>query len=111
MIVARNKADNTIYFNDAVTANSFWNEQGVQPKDIVKAVDGEVLTPENMQLTFQKMYMWQPGTDFEMTLVRNGEEIFLKDTLTQSYTTGKSLQEKVTATDAQKTLRKAWLKD
>jgi len=111
MIVARNKEDNTIYFNETVTENSFWNEQGVQPKDIVKAVDGEVLTPENTQLIFQKMYMWQPGTDFEMTLVRNGEEIVLKDTLTQSYTTGKSLQEKATATDAQKTLRKAWLKD
>jgi hypothetical protein len=43
-------------------------------------------------------------------LDRNGEEIIIKTTLTQGYTTGNKLQVKSDATNAQSDLRNAWLK-
>jgi hypothetical protein len=59
---------------------------------------------------FQKVYMWRPGTDVEVVLDRDGEEVVIKTTLEQSYTMGKSLQENPDATEAQIALRNAWLK-
>jgi len=48
--------------------------------------------------------------EVEVKLDRDGEEIVIKTTLTQSYTAGKKLQVKEGATEAQNTLREAWLK-
>lgn len=103
-------ATQSVAFGPMVADNSFWHEQGVQPGDVIKSVDGEALTFENAQQIFTKMYMWQPGTEIEVKLNRNGEDILLKTTTTQSYATGKKLVPQVTATAAQTNLRNAWLK-
>ncbi|RSK38730.1 M61 family metallopeptidase [Mangrovimonas spongiae] len=110
LIVSANAQAGTIFFTEAVKENSFWNEHGVQPNDVIKAIDGEEVTLQNAQTIFQKVFMWQPGTDMEMTLLRDGKEVTIKETLEQSYTTGRTLKEKENATDAQIALRKAWLK-
>ena len=54
--------------------------------------------------------MWKPGEDIEVVLNRNGEDIVIKTTLTQSYTSGTALVEDPNATPEQIALRKAWLK-
>ncbi|WP_338733770.1 peptidase M61 [Mangrovimonas cancribranchiae] len=110
LIVSANAQAGTIFFTEAVKENSFWNEHGVQPNDVIKAIDGEEVTLQNAQTIFQKVFMWQPGTDMEMTLLRDGKEVTIKETLEQSYTTGRTLKEKENATDAQIALRNAWLK-
>ncbi|GGH41637.1 peptidase M61 [Mangrovimonas yunxiaonensis] len=110
LIVGANPQTGSIYFTDAVTENSFWNEHGVKPNDVIKSVGGVDVSLQNANSIFQKVYMWQPGTDIEMTLLRNGEKVVIKETLKQSYTTGRTLKEKTNATNAQTALRKAWLK-
>jgi len=110
LIVAGSKDKGTIYFTDLVTKNSFWNEQGAQPNDVIKEVEGTILTLQNANQIIGQMFSWQPGKEVEVKLDRNGEEIVIKTTLTQSFTTGKKLQSKENATEAQKTLRDAWLK-
>ena len=110
IIVKPDHATETIRFTDAVKANSFWAENGAQPNDAIKEVEGVVLTKENANQIFTKMYMWQPGQEVEVKLEREGKEVVIKTTLTQSYTTGSSLKENPNATQQQKELRKAWLK-
>ncbi len=110
LIVSGNKAAGTIYFTGLVTKNSFWNEQGVQPNDVIKEVEGVILTLQNANQIIGQMFSWQPGKKVEVKLDRNGEEIVIKTTLTQSFTTGKKLQSKENVTEAQKILREAWLK-
>lgn len=110
LIVAPDQERGVIYFNDAVTGNSFWNEQGVKPKDVVKSIDGTEVTMQTANQVFQKVFAWQPGTDVEVVLDRDGEEIVIKTKLTQAYTNGKGLMPKVDATPEQIALRKAWLK-
>ncbi|RSC95621.1 M61 family metallopeptidase [Tenacibaculum singaporense] len=111
MIVKGDKATETIRFTDAVKANSFWAENGAQPNDAIKEVDGVVVTKENANQVFTNMYMWQPGKEVEVKLDRDGKEVVIKTTLTQSYTTGASLKESPNATQQQKELREAWLKN
>lgn len=110
LILGANQEDGTIYFNNLVSQNSFWNDNGVQPNDVIKMVDGQEVTMAAANQIFQKVYMWQPGTDIEVVLDRNGEEVVIKTTLEQSYTMGKSLQENPEATEAQIALRNAWMK-
>ncbi|TDQ21984.1 M61 family metallopeptidase [Tenacibaculum caenipelagi] len=110
MIVKADKATETVRFTDAVKANSFWAENGAQPNDAIKEVDGVAVTKETANQVFTNMYMWQPGKEVEVKLDRDGKEVVIKTTLTQSYTTGTSLKENPNATQQQNELRKAWLK-
>ncbi|MCG7500400.1 peptidase M61 [Tenacibaculum sp. Mcav3-52] len=110
MIVRPDKATQTIRFTEAVKDNSFWAENGAQPNDAIKEVDGVAVTKESANQIFTKMFMWQPGNEVEVKLERDGKEVVIKTTLTQSYTKGTSLKDDPNATQKQKELRKAWLK-
>lgn len=110
IIVRPDKATKTIRFTEAVKDNSFWTENGAQPNDAIKEVDGAVITKENANQIFTKMFMWQPGNKVEVKLERDGKEMVIKTTLTQSYTKGTSLKENPKATQEQRELRKTWLK-
>ncbi len=109
-IVGGDPQNGTIFFSDMVAKNSFWTEQGALPKDVIKSINGEALTLQNANKVLQGVFMWKPGKEVEVVLDRNGEEIVIKTTTTQAYTTGEMIIEKADATDAQKTLRDAWLK-
>ncbi|WP_353777555.1 peptidase M61 [Winogradskyella sp. 3972H.M.0a.05] len=109
-IFGADQAKGEIYFSEGVTENSFWNEQGVQPKDVIKEVNGEAMTLQNAQTVLQKVFQWQPGQEVEVKLTRNGEEVVIKTELTQAYTTSETIMEVEDATDAQIALRDAWLK-
>ena len=101
--------DGNVVFSELVKNNSFWSDQGVQPNDVIKEVDGQEVTLQNANQIFAQVYTWKPGREIEMLLSRNGEDIEIKTVLEQSYTMAKIIQEKDGATEAQKTLRIAWL--
>ncbi len=109
-IVSANPEKGTIFFTEAVLENSFWAEQGVQPKDVIKTINGEALTLLNANQILQNVFQWTPGKAISVVLDRNGQDITLKTTTTQPYTTGEGLVEKADAIAAQIALRKAWIK-
>ncbi len=99
-----------IFFTESALKVSFWKEQGVQPNDIIKSIDGTEVTLQNANQVLGGVFGWKPGRDVEVVLERNGEEVVIKTTLTQAYKSAKVLKEKENATDAQKALREAWLR-
>ncbi|MDN3665417.1 peptidase M61 [Algibacter miyuki] len=99
-----------VFFIDDVENNSFWKAQGVQGNDILKAIEGEPLTMLNANRLLQKMNMWEPGSEVNITLERAGKNIEIKTTATPAFTMGEGIFEKADATEAQKTLKSAWLK-
>ena len=110
LIFTGNPVNKTLFFTDAVNDNSFWVEQEVKPGDVLKEVNGTVFTLEKANEILTEMYMWQPGSEVEVKLDRNGEEVVVKTKLTQSYTKGEALSENTDVTSTQKELLKAWLK-
>ena len=110
LIFAANPQEGKIFFSDLVKENSFWNDLGVQPNDIIKSVNGQPLSMENANIILQDMFTWKPGTEISLVLEREGKELTVKGTTEQSYTMGESLIENPDATEAQKKLREAWLK-
>ena len=100
----------TINFTELVEDNSFWKKQGVLPGDVVSEINGTVLTMQNAEQVFTEAYMWVPGPEVEVKLLRGEEEINIKTTLTQSYTKGKGLKASEKASEEQKVLKNVWLK-
>jgi predicted metalloprotease with PDZ domain len=110
LILNINPENATVFFNNLVSKNSFWREQGVQPNDVVKSVEGTLVTLQNANQIFGEVFLWKPGKEVSVTLTRNGKDIIIKTTLTQSYTTGKTIIPKTDASESQIALRKTWLK-
>ncbi|GGG45853.1 M61 family metallopeptidase [Bizionia arctica] len=110
LIFGANQENGSIYFNGLVSENSFWNDNGVKPNDVIKSVNGEEVTMMTANGVFQKVFMWEEGEAIEVVINRDGEEIVIKTAVAKSYTLGKSLINNPNATEAQIALRKAWLK-
>jgi len=110
LIISGDGQKGTIFFTDLVLDNSFWADQGVQPNDVIKEIDGEPMTLQNANQILQNVFMWKPGKDIEVKLDRNGEEIIIKTITTPSYTMGKGIMPKSNATQAEISLKEAWLK-
>jgi len=110
LIVGANQAEGTIYFNSLVSKNSFWNEQGVQPNDVIVEINGTKVSLQNANQILSQVFGWQPGQEIEVKLNRDGNDVIVKTALTQSFTTGKKLQSKADASQKQLDLRAAWLK-
>lgn len=110
LIFQGSKDQGTIFFTEAVAQNSFWHENGVLPGDVVKEIDGTVVTLENANAVIGAAYGWTAGQTIEVKLDRDGEEIILAKELTQSYTMGKKLGKKEDATEKELALLEAWLR-
>ena len=111
MIVRGDKETGAIKFNEAVLDNSFWKESGVQPNDIIKEINGVILSRENANSIFGEVFGWQVGAEINVLLDRAGEAIRIEKTLTPTFTTGKKLSLNPDVTQEQKDLLKAWLKE
>ncbi|MFD1613993.1 M61 family metallopeptidase [Gelatiniphilus marinus] len=109
-IVSGNPQQGTIFFTEMVAENSFWADNGAQPNDVIKSINGTVLTMQNANNVLQSVFSWKPDMDVEVVLIRAGEEVIIKTKTTKTYTTGTGIFEKEDATLAQKSLRDAWLK-
>lgn len=109
-IVAGNQEKGTIYFNDLVSDNSFWVDNGVLPNDEIVEVNGTKLTIANANSVLGTTFQWQEGDDLELKLSRAGEEVIVKTKVTKTYTKGKKLKEKENASSDTVALRKSWIK-
>ncbi|CAA0206771.1 Probable lipoprotein precursor. Peptidase M61 domain protein [Tenacibaculum maritimum] len=109
-LVDRDKETGAIKFTGGVHNNSFWEDNGAKEGDVIKEIDGEVLTPENVNEVLGKVFTWKPGREVEVKLDRKGKEIVIKTVLTVTYAKKTNLTEDPVATQKQKDLRKVWMK-
>ena len=110
VLILSPSAYGTINFNDLVGDNSFWKEQGALSGDVIFEINGTEVTMQNAQQVFTEVYLWVPGSEVEVKLKRDEEEIIINTTLTQSYTKGSGLKIKEVVSEKQNVLRNAWLK-
>ncbi|MFK7781458.1 peptidase M61 [Psychroserpens sp.] len=98
-----------LFFSEAVSDNTFWADNGVQANDIIKSVNGTVISMQNARAVIGQMYGWKVDDNISITLERDGKEIILETKLTQPYTTTTEIAEDENASAAQINLRKTWL--
>lgn len=92
------------------TLNSSMNAIGLKSGDIIKEVNGTQFTLESIQTVIMQSMAWQADSEINLTIMRDGEELELKGTLGTPEIETEKIQENQNATEAQKTLRHAWLK-
>ena len=109
-IVSINPFSQKFYFTEAVLENSFWKEQGVLPKDIIKSIEGTTLSISNVNNVLRDVFDWKPGREIKVVLLRNDEEIVIETITTQAYTKGLSIGPQENGTSNQLKIRNAWLK-
>lgn len=100
----------TIFFSEVALKNSFWKAQGIHAGDVIKKVNGTELSLLNVQQIIGGMFGWKEGLEITMDLERNGKPVVIKTTLTKAFANDESIIEDENATEAQKTIRAAWLK-
>ena len=110
LILKGSHEQGTIFFTEAVSNNSFWHDNGVLPGDVIKEIDGNVITLENANAIIGTAYSWAPGQKVEVKLERDGEEYVIAKELTPSYTQGKMLGRTEDASKEQLELLEAWLR-
>ncbi|UZO79699.1 peptidase M61 [Aquimarina sp. ERC-38] len=109
LIVGGDPVSNTVFFNEEVTNNSFWNAQKVMPDDVIKSVNGTEINIANANQVLSQIAGWQTDQEVRVVLSRNDEEIIIDTKLTPSTTKAKSIAPQENASQEQLTLRKAWL--
>jgi predicted metalloprotease with PDZ domain len=92
------------------TLNSSMLDIGLQGGDIIKSVNGTAFTLESIQNVIMQSMTWQPDTEINLTIERDGKELQLKGKLGTPKIDSEKIVEKQDATEAQKTLRHSWLK-
>ncbi|PHS68495.1 MAG: peptidase M61 [Flavobacterium sp.] len=109
-LILEPNANGTITFTDMVLENSFWKEQGALPGDVIAVINGTPVSMESAEQIFTEVYMWEPGPEVEVKLLRGDEDIIIKTELTQSYTKGNGLQPVKDASAVKLEIRDSWLK-
>jgi C-terminal processing protease CtpA/Prc len=110
MILKGDKESQTVVFNELVAENSFWNESGALPNDMIKEIDGVEVTLGNANNIFGEVHGWKPGREVRVVLERNGDDIVIEKSLTPTYTAGKQMKRNADITQEEKELLESWLK-
>jgi predicted metalloprotease with PDZ domain len=104
------RVNQEVLFSEKALENSFWAAQGIQANDVIKSVNGEDVTFMNAQQVLGGMMSWSEGQEIELELKRNGVIVPVKAKVEKAYSLSDVIREDPNATEAQITLRNAWLK-
>ncbi|MFK7813812.1 MAG: peptidase M61 [Maribacter sp.] len=102
--------DNAIFVRKGISLSSFLIDLGAQGGDVIKSINGTVVTMEGIGPILQESFVWPADKEITMVVLRDDEEINLNG----KAGTPVVIVEKVTdvegLTDAQSKLREAWMK-
>ncbi|WP_340074824.1 peptidase M61 [Leptobacterium sp. I13] len=99
-----------IFFRDDIPLNSFLVELGVKGNDIIKSINGMDYSLENIRDMIGTSFAWNPGDEINMVVLRDGEEVSLKGTVSKPTVNVNTLIPAPDATEEQLALRNAWMK-
>lgn len=106
-----NQSTKEVFFRNSYPMNTFFKNLGVQPGDVIKSINGTAYNLDNVRNLVMASMGWSEGDDFEMTIMRNDQEMKLEGELQQPQVEQLSLKAKELDENAPALkLREAWLK-
>lgn len=101
-----------LFFRNNITLNSFLEQLGIKNGDVIKSVNEDQYTIENVYELVMKSQSWTAGDDIQMRVLRGDEELVLTGKITQPTASQIKLkQADLPENDPKVQLRKSWLKD
>lgn len=108
MFISAN-AKKEIFFTNR--KNTALKTLGVKPGDVLKEINGEEITLQNIRTFIGQSFQWKEGDIIDFTVLRDGKEIALKGAYTKGTTEVENLIVKdLPDTNPKKKLRDTWLK-
>ncbi len=106
-----NQSTKEVFFRTSYPMNTFFENLGVKPSDIIKSINGTEYNLDNIRNLIMNSMGWKEGDDFKMTVIRDGEELSFESKLEQPKIEKSTLKAKdlESSSDAYQ-LRQAWLK-
>ena len=105
-------ASGELFFRKGIGFNTFLEKLGVEGGDIIKTVNGTEYTIKNVYGLITSSQSWEEGSDIEIVVDRDGEEITLTAKASQPQVEETSITEMELPADSPKVkLREAWLKN
>lgn len=102
--------NNAIFIREGIELNSFLNDLGVKGGDIIKSIDGTEITLESIRPIIGQSFGWTPEKEITMVVDREGTEFSLSGKVGTPTVNTKTIVPVENATEAQLSLRKAWMK-
>ncbi|AVR47526.1 peptidase M61 [Christiangramia fulva] len=99
-----------IYFRDDIELNSFLKGLGVKGGDVLKYINGEEYTSQNIFELIKETETWTVDAPITMTVIRDGKEITLEGRIVTPMDKTKKLVENQNADGDEIEIRHAWLK-
>ena len=105
-------ASGELFFRKGISFNTFLEKLGVEGEDVIKKVNGTEYTINNVYGLITSSQSWEEGTDIEIVVDRDGEELTLTAKASQPQIEETSITEMDLPADSPKVkLREAWLKN
>jgi predicted metalloprotease with PDZ domain len=101
--------EGTIFFREDIELHSTLKELGAQGGDVIVSVNGEPFNIQTAQQIIGSSMGWNPDTEIEIVVARDGEEVTLSGVYGNPVYTKQIIQEIKNATDQQLQLRNWWL--
>lgn len=101
-----------LFFRKGITYNSFLKKLGVQPKDVIKSVNGKAYNVDNVYALIVDSQSWKPGDELSFVIDRDGTEKTLTAKSAQPTAEKVNIKEMdLPQDDKRLELREAWLKN
>jgi predicted metalloprotease with PDZ domain len=105
-----NPQSKELFFREGIAYNSFLKELGVQPKDVIKSINGTDYNTDNVYALIMTARSWKVGDEVSLVIERDGKEMTLNADFAIPMGSKTSLNEmELDENDARVKLRKAWL--
>ena len=106
-----NQSTKEVFFRTSYPMNTFFNDLGVEPGDIIKSINGTTYNLDNIRNLIMNSMGWKEGDDFKMTVIRDGEEQSFESKLEQPKIEKSTLKAKdLESSSNAYQLRQSWLK-
>ena len=99
-----------LFFREGIALNSFLEELGAEPKDVIKSINGQEYNIENVYALIMGSRSWKEGDEVIMVVERDGEEMTLETIFkTPTDKETKLTEMELPESDPRVQLRRAWL--
>ena len=103
--------DSLVFIREGIKLNSFFRDLELNGGDILRAINGEVVTIETIRPIVSESFSWSPDKVIQVTVERKGQIVNVEGLAGSPTKVVKTLTSVKDVTEKEITLRNSWLKN
>ena len=103
--------DSLVFIREGIKLNSFFRDLELKGGDVLRAINGEVVTIETIRPIVGESFSWSPDKVIQVTVERNGQVVTVEGLAGSPMKVVKTLTSVKDVSEKENALRNAWLKN